>query len=269
VAPARVLHWIAAAMASLLVACATPASRIDALAADYGWERLLLRGTEFTHVAYFKPGHGGTTLHVYVEHDGTPWSTLTTPSRDPTPTRPVALVLMALDRAPSLYLGRPCYFGLAREPPCEPAWWTRLRYSARVVASMKAALESYAADHAAFTAIELYGYSGGGVIAALLAARVPGVTRLVTVAAPLDVEGWTALHGYTALDGSLDPLREPPLDAAIVQLHVAGAVDTVVPPPLVEGFVARQHNARMRTIAGFTHICCWERIWVDDIVLRR
>jgi len=261
--------WSAAIAGLLVAACATPAARIDSLAAAQGFERLVLSGTEFAHVAYFKPGAASPALHVYVEHDGTPWSTLTTPSLDPTPRRPLALALMARDGAPALYLGRPCYFGFAPEPPCEPLWWTHWRYSDRVVASMTAALERYLDAHREYTALELYGYSGGGVIAALLAARLPRVTRLVTVAAPLDVARWTALHGYTALDGSLDPLREPPLASTIAQLHLAGAADAVAPPSLIEAYVERQPNARMRTFVGFTHVCCWETIWIDEVLWSR
>jgi len=100
--------------------CATPSSRIEGLALGHGYTRLILPGQGFAHVAYFKPGSRGYVLHVYIEHDGTPWATLTTPAADPTPSHPLALELMAQDDAPALYLGRPCYFGAARESPCEP-----------------------------------------------------------------------------------------------------------------------------------------------------
>lgn len=51
------------------------------------------------------------------------------------------LRLMALDPAPSVYLGRPCYHGLAA--PCRARRsFGRARYSARVLDSMAAALRS-------------------------------------------------------------------------------------------------------------------------------
>jgi hypothetical protein len=259
---------VAIACAALAAACATPASRIDGTAMQRGYERLVLRGTEFEHVAYSKPGApgtGGASLHVYIEHDGTPWSTPTTPASDPTPTRPLALELMREDDAPALYLGRPCYFGFAREPPCEPIWWTHRRYSQRVVDSMAAALGRYLASHPEFETLQFYGYSGGGVIAALMTGAFPRTVRLVTVAAPLDTEGWTALHGYAPLDGSLSPLRQPPLRAGIAQLHLVGGADDVVPATLVLPFVARQDGAEFRSIGTFTHYCCWEKVWKDTI----
>ena len=58
---------------------------------------------------------------------------------DPTAREPLVLRLMALDRVPSVYLGRPCYHGLAADPRCTPALWTDARYSEVVVASMAAA----------------------------------------------------------------------------------------------------------------------------------
>ena len=227
-----------------------------------------LPGRGFDHVAYFKPGNPGPVLHVYVEHDGTPWSTPTAPAGDPTPTHPVALELMAQDDAPALYLGRPCYFGLARAPPCEPVWWTHRRFSRRVVDSMDAALVGFLATHREYDSLQFFGYSGGGVIATLMAADFPQTTRLVTVAAPLDVDGWATHHGYTRLEGSINPTLEPPLSPAIAQLHVVGDADDVVPASLVNPYVVLQTGAEVRNVAQFTHYCCWERIWKEAILLR-
>jgi hypothetical protein len=258
----RALRAIALASALALIhGCAAPAERVEQSARDAGYERMLLRGTEFEHVAYFKRGDAGPALHVYVEHDGTPWATPTEPAADPTPSNPLMLRLMAEDPAAVLYLGRPCYFGTAAAKPCEALWWTHWRYSGRVVASMDAALAAFLRRHAEFDAIELYGFSGGGVVATLMAARLPQARRLVTVAAPLDLGSWTRLHGYTPLTGSIDPLTEPPLRAGIAQLHVAGANDRVVPGFVVKPFVERQVAAEFRELAGFDHYCCWERAW--------
>jgi pimeloyl-ACP methyl ester carboxylesterase len=252
---------LAIAALALMQGCATPTQRVERLAQDAGYARLLVPGTEFAHVAYFKRGDPGRPLHVYIEHDGTPWATPTWPATDPTPTNPLMLKLMAEDAAPVLYLGRPCYFGTAAAAPCAPIWWTHWRYSARVVASMDAALAAFLREHRQFEAIELYGFSGGGVVATLMAARLPQARRLVTVAAPLDLARWAQLHDYTPLAGSLDPLAEPPLRAGIAQLHVAGADDRVVPAFLVKPFAERQAAAEFRELAGFDHYCCWERAW--------
>jgi len=260
---------LAAALAVFVAACATPSSRIDGVAVRNGYSRLVLPGRDFAHVAYVKPGIRGSVLHVYIEHDGTPWATPTTPAADPTPSHPLALELMAQDDAPALYLGRPCYFGRASEPPCEPIWWTHRRYSRPVIESMDAALGTFLAGHPQYESLQFFGYSGGGVIATLMAADFPQTTRLVTVAAPLDIEGWTTRHGYARLEGSLHPLLEPPLSPAIAQSHFVGGADDVVPAALVEPFVALQYGASLQSVAQFTHYCCWESVWKGTILRQR
>ena len=101
------------------------------------------------------------------------------------------LELMSLDHAPSLYLGRPCYFGMARQPPCEPQYWTTLRFSESVVASMAAALKA-AVGSMVEQGFVLIGHSGGGTLAMLLAQRLDRVQSVVTIAGNLDIEAWAA-----------------------------------------------------------------------------
>lgn len=74
-------------------------------------------------------------------------------------------------------------------------------------------------------------------MAALIAARRNDVSELVTVAAPLDHAGWTALHKVTPLTASLSvlPVREKLF--CLPQQHFAGAEDTVVPPGLLQDFL--------------------------------
>lgn len=104
----------------------------------------------------------------------------------------------------------------------------------------------------------LVGYSGGGVVAALLAARRTDVERLITVAAPLPVAEWASLHRLTPLAGSLDP--DSVVARASEAVHLVGAEDDIVPPTLLAGFVQR-HGGRLRETPGFDHRCCWARDW--------
>jgi hypothetical protein len=259
----------AAAIAALGVVggCATRAEQAERWAQDRGYEKLLLAGAGFQHVAYFKPGDH-PTLHVYIEHDGIPWITLTQPATDPTPRRLLMLELMARDPAPALYLGRPCYFGTATRPPCTTIWWTHRRFSMEVIESMDTALARFLETRTQFQSIEFFGYSGGGVVAALMAGDFPSTRRLVTIAAPLDLEGWSRLHRYAALEGSISPLDRPPLPASVNQLHVGGMNDGVVPPDLIQPFAARQPRARFLVIPGVDHDCCWDKVW-ESIVGER
>jgi pimeloyl-ACP methyl ester carboxylesterase len=107
--------------------------------------------------------------------------------------------------------------------------------------------------------LRLFGYSGGGVLATLLAARRSDVEQLVTVASPLAVAEWAAWHQATPLLGSLDPAMAvkgqlPPAT------HFVGGRDSVVPPRLVVIFAART-DGHLYEVPDFDHQCCWSRDW--------
>ena len=253
---------LAAALAVLaLAACATPGERYDRRASALGFAAMGLQGAGFPHRAYAAGvGQRPATLHVYVEHDGTPWVRPDRVSADPTPRTPFALELMAKDSGARLLLGRPCHFDPHPDPPCDPRVWTHERYSPAVVDSMVAALRSFLSAHP-HERVVLVGYSGGGTLAWLIAARVPEATGVVTIAANLDVDAWTRIHGYSALAGSLDPALAPALAPGIDQRHYVGGHDTNVPPSVVRSFARRHPEARVIEIAEFDHECCWIERW--------
>jgi hypothetical protein len=242
-----------------LGACRSPQARIDALARQGSLERDIVMGAPFRHVIYRpREARPGDELHVYLEGDGTPYLAHTIIASDPTPRAPLALELMLEDPGPTLYLGRPCYLGLAHDPPCGPAYWTSRRFSTEVVQSLAAAL-TLELRRAPRRHVTLIGHSGGAALAWLVAARVPAVDRVVTIAGNLDVAGWTRLHGYTPLSGSLDPMHEPSR-AGLALVHLAGGADRNVPESLVRAAASRL-GGTVIVIPGFDHHCCWTEIW--------
>jgi pimeloyl-ACP methyl ester carboxylesterase len=236
------------------VACSTGPAR--QLAARQGLSAEVVAGDPFLH-RVFRNHARGRRLHVYLEGDGTPWRTRYELAMDPSPQRPLMLELMLLDSAPALYLGRPCYHRVA-DAHCEPLWWTWRRYSPEVVGSLDRALQRYAS---AYDELVLFGHSGGGALAMLLAARRSDVTAVLTLAANLDPDAWAAAHGYTPLQGSLNPAREPPLPASVWQLHVLGARDSNITPAMIVPAVSRQRRARLVLVPGQDHSCCWAELW--------
>jgi hypothetical protein len=245
-----------------LIACSNPLQRADDLAARSGFSKEIVTGTAYRHVVFRNAARrDGATLHIYIEGDGTPFRERSVIADDPTPHDPLMLGLMAQDTAPSVYLGRPCYFGLHSDPGCGPEAWTSRRFSAQILDSMGAVLRSELL-RAGATHVALFGHSGGGALAVLLAARQPSVVRVVTVGATLDVAAWCQLHGYSPLTGSLDPALVPLARKDVEVLHWVGDKDINTPPAFITA-AARARGEPMRVVAGFDHNCCWVRMWQD------
>lgn len=247
--------------ACILTACATPEKGVDLLAFEAGFDKKHLRGINFEHVVYEQIADLDKTrrLHVYIEGDGVPWIGGRHPSPDPTPLNPLALRMMAMDRAPAIYLGRPCYFGLATSTNCSYHDWTSGRYSAQVVASLLEVIQQYQQAYE-IEKIILIGYSGGGTLATLIAPQLPGRVFLLTVSANLNTEMWTKVRGFSPLQGSLNPAaypnrRGPP------QLHLAGGRDEIVPRAVTESYTSGLHPDEYRFYDEFDHVCCWLDLW--------
>ncbi len=204
-------------------------------------------------------------LTVYIEGDGLAWLSRTQISSDPTPRHPTALELATADPAPLvLYLGRPCQYVTTLETRgCGSAYWTSHRFAPEVIASINRAIDQAMARVGA-TRVVLIGYSGGGVAAALAAARRNDVAAWVTVAAPIDHNAWTKWHGVSPLTGSLDPLDDVQSLARLPQLHFVGDADDVVPNAIVQGFLTKEGLDRDKLIVvvpGADHYCCWAQRW--------
>jgi pimeloyl-ACP methyl ester carboxylesterase len=171
---------------------------------------------------------------------------------------------MTTDPAPAVYIGRPCYFGLATSANCEPAQWTSERYSAAAVASMREVIEGYL-QRLAPSEVVLIGYSGGGALAALLAAELGPRVALVTVAGNLDTTLWTTLRGFLPLTGSLNPKDRAERLGANPQVHLVGGQDAIVPLAVTRSFTGQLglEPEPLREYPAFDHRCCWLQIWPD------
>jgi len=252
---------------STLAGCAGAglADRADTVARAAGFQRLIIPTSAFPLLAYVKGG--GPIARVYIEGDGHAWRDRYTPSDDPTPWDPVALKLAAVDPSATVaWLARPCQYLLKdNSPGCAPTWWTDRRYHESVIASVSEALDRLRIVLRAGR-FELVGFSGGGSVAALVAARRNDIASLRTVAANLDTTLWTALHHVSPLDGSLNPADFATRLGALPQLHFVGADDPVVEPAVTQSFLARLPTAGCAAavvIPGIGHGVAWREIWPD------
>lgn len=209
----------------------------------------------------------GAPLSVYIEGDGHAWIHRTRLSDDPTPRQPVALELALRDPAPNvIYLARPCQYGEGgRRRNCHPAYWSTARYAEEVVVATGRVIDRYVADAAA-EGVRLRGYSGGGAVALLVAARRSDVIEVVTIAGLLDTDAWTRLQGATPLIDSLNPADAADRLVGIPQRHLLGTEDEVVPAAVAESFLRRFPADRRPGVAivpGQDHRCCWAERWPE------
>lgn len=234
----------------------------ESLAAKSGWQPSLIATGQFQLLSYHPAQLQTETLSIYIEGDGLAWISRSKPSRDPTPTNPIALKLALAEASPnSAYLARPCQF--VRDNHCKQTDWTSARFSEAVVSATNKAV-SHLKRLSGASQIRLIGYSGGGAVAALVAARRDDVSGLITVAGNLDHRAWTQLHRISPLSGSLNPADFWQQLAGIPQLHFVGGEDQVIPLEVAKSYQQKFPQAkqpRLEVVAKANHRCCWVANW--------
>ncbi len=248
----------------------TPAERTtnaDKLANHRQWHRINLDAGDFTLAAYIPNTHTqSSTLTIYIEGDGSAWVSPTQPSTDPTPIDPVALRLaLAQPQGNAAYLARPCQFTDAVASHCSDQYWLGKRFSLTVVNATNQAINQLKRKFVS-RQIYLVGYSGGGAIAALVAARRDDVIKLITIAGNLNHRLWTERHHVSELAGSLNPADEINQLSRIEQWHFVGTADRDIQPEIIKSFVDQfpnQQKIHFLPIADFDHHCCWAEKWPE------
>ena len=253
---------------AVLTGCGTIGDRIsaaDQTARSARMVRSVVRTNDFLIVTYARLDRPGEPLSVYVEGDGRAWVTPRQLSMNPTPLQPVALDLAVRDRAANvIYVARPCqYVTSAEDPRCEESYWSHRRFAPEVVRAVSQAIEFHR-QRAGSTAIDLVGFSGGGAVAALVAAERSDVRSLRTVAGNLDHVALHSYHKVTQLRGSLNALDVAARLAALPQIHYVGGEDKVVPPFVAQSFaraVGPTTCLKTTIVAGAAHESGWADQW--------
>lgn len=236
------------------------------LAAKHQWSSRIIATKHFDVMA-FTPSI--TVKHdelvVFIEGDGFAWRTRSQPSQDPTPMRSTGLMTALNHPAQNaIYLARPCQYLMdTQKRNCDRAIWTTARASQLVVDASSQALDQLKQTYAAESLI-LVGYSGGGTVAALLAAQRNDVKYLITLAGNLDHQRWTNWHKLTPLRESLNPADFVQQLQAIPQHHFVGEQDKVVPLAIAQAYRQRFPKTgfiNIELVKGFDHTCCWAQEW--------
>jgi hypothetical protein len=200
-----------------------------------------VKGGDFWITTYQKVTDKYAPYVFYIESDGDAFYVLNKHkfvSDDPTPKNPGFLKLATLDTRPNVvYIARPCqYTSKNLNPKCQnKAYWTNLRMSGEVVDSINQVINSLNNGNR----YSLVGYSGGGGIAVLCAARSDKVKDILTLAANLDIFSFMQHHGTSevAMIGSLNPIDYASKIRNIPQMHISGGRDKIVPPFIADNFV--------------------------------
>lgn len=245
-----------------------PTGAAFSLAHSNGWSEAAIDTGPFFLTSFEKrasrPAPQGT-LRVYIEGDGDAFTARGIPTGDPTPVRPIAFNLALADPSPAVaYLGRPCqYTGDRTAKGCDVRMWTSDRFSERAVLASDRAISYLKGKYKAEKVI-LIGFSGGGAIAALVAARRADVAALVTVAGTLDHRIWTEFHHVQPMTGSLNPISVAAKLKGTPQVHFVGGDDKVMPKAVADSYLRAQGpggTAHLVVVPDADHECCWADLW--------
>jgi hypothetical protein len=244
----------------------TPFEHAHSLATQAGFKPIALKTQHFDLKAFIKPSaNPDYGITIYLEGDGRPWASSFRPPRDPSPLDPLGLRLATVaSMAPIAYIARACQFLDAKAlESCPSRYWTYARFAPEVVNATSLAVDQLK-TRTNSNRVHLVGFSGGGVIAALVAAQRKDVASLITIAAPLDLRVWTEHHGITPMYGSLQPTDFVETLHKIPQIHFVGTNDAVSPSLVQQSFLTKlgqPTTARIVAIEGYNHQCCWAENW--------
>ena len=240
-------------------------AKIDGFARGNGLSKGEVKGGDFVFTYY-----RGNKLHkefpvrIYIEGDGAAFIG-GVPSNNPTPKTINMLRLASLDPRPNvIYLGRACqYTPMHKNPACNKDQWHEGRFSEQVVSSMSEAVASLSKS----SPVELIGFSGGGGLVVLIAARSNNIKSITSLAGNLDHVEFNNHHGAWPMSNSLNPIDYVDLVRHIPQLHISGADDKRVPPFIAEKYVKKASSScvKHKVLEGVSHNKHWEEYW-EEIV---
>jgi pimeloyl-ACP methyl ester carboxylesterase len=263
---------VAVSVVFLLAGCATSSLFLDRdlsareTAGKNGFTKNIIQGHDFVLLSYVRIGETGKPLVIYIEGDGVAWESRSRVSSDPTPADPLVIGLAALDPSPNVaYLARPGQYTSLGAYPCDAKYWTARRFSQEVIENMDFAVGRLR-DMADAPSVALIGYSGGGAVAALVAARRDDVVSLRTIAGNIDHEAVSKWNNVSPLNGSLNPIDYADKLKGLPQRHFIAADDKVVPSCATESFVDNigdEKHESITLVRGVTHYSGWQAKWRD------
>ncbi len=201
-------------------------------------------------------------INVYIEGDGFAYINKSQASLDPTPKQPIGLILALADNAPNVvYIARPCQYTLKESTACQMSDWTDKRFSEEMITVINDALNHVKPANSS-QKIALIGYSGGGAVAALLAARRTDIESLRTVAGNLNHQAVNAYHHVSPMQQSLNAVDVASQIRHIPQVHFVGGKDTVIPDFIAQQFADKIGKCvQVSVMPNANHSDGWQELW--------
>ena len=235
-----------------------------------GFNKEYVKAGIFTLTTYQRFKVSSESIRIYIEGDGRAWETKSRLSDDPTPSNPVALGLATADlSAAVVYIARPGQFPAPDPTVIDPTYWSARRFAPEVVDAFDKAIDTLK-ERSGAKNVELIGYSGGGAIAVLIAARRSDVLSIRTVAGNLDPKALCVYHNVSQLDGSMDPLDYAQKVTHIPQRHFVGGNDKVVPVFIARSFAAKagdRDDNRVTVVKDASHTNGWQDRWPELLAI--
>ena len=202
------------------------------------------------------------SINVYIEGDGFAYINKSEASADPTPHNPVGLALALADSSDNvIYLARPCQYTLKKSHACQVSDWTDKRFSEEMITVINDALNQAKPNNSS-QKIALIGYSGGGAVAALLAARRNDIQSLRTVAGNLNHQAVNQFHHVSPMPQSLNAIDIASQLKSIAQVHFVGGQDTVIPNFIAPLFAQKVGAcAQVSIVENASHSDGWQESW--------
>ena len=229
-------------------------------------ERSYIKSGSFTLTVFSRIEKPGDPVTIYIEGDGFAYRDRFRISMDPTPINSVALHLAAIDPSPNVaYIGRPGQYCRGEVPDCNQAYWTAKRFSEEVIRSIGETVSDVKRT-AGSGEVSLVGFSGGGAVVCLIAARRNDIASIRTVAGNLDTDAVNVFHKASKFEDSLNPVDIAPCLVGIPQRHFIGGHDTVIPPSIAHNFAKASSDFRNKTITivpDAEHNKGWAERWKE------
>lgn len=257
---------------SLVISACAPAltarvKNAENIGKNNGFTQKLVKGGDFWLTTFQRITDQNKPFVFYLEGDGDAFLKYGGLTENPTPQYQFVLKLASLDNRPNIvYIARPCqYTPMDINPKCSPAYWSDRRMSEEVVASVNDVIETLAKGQG----VSLVGYSGGGGIAVLVAARNKHVRDVVTLAGNLDHISFNRHHKKRPMIGSLNPIDYATGINNVPQLHLSGGEDTIVPPFIADKYVKASNSTcvHQEIYARASHQSGWERVWKEILTI--